>query len=108
MVNVNSTGTYSATVGSETTIVDLTANKHYDFYIDCSNLQTGESIEIRLKMKVLTGSTLKVKEFGVIAYPTTDQEVWHLPWEASAYQWRVTGKQVGGTTRDFDWIVYDS
>lgn len=108
MVNVNQTGTYAATVGSETTIVDLTANKHYDIEIDCSLLQSGESLEIRLKKKVLTGGSLLVKEKTTVAFPTTDKEIWALNWEPSAYNLRVTGKQVGGTTRNFDFIVYDS
>jgi len=108
MPNVNQDGTFASVVGSEITIVDVTANKHYDFYIDCSALASGESLELRMKMKVLTGSSLKVKEFGVITYPTTDQEVWRIPWESQPWEYQITGKQVGGTTRNFPWSLVDA
>jgi hypothetical protein len=108
MVNLNDEDVYTATVGTETVITNKTVNKHFQFEIDCRNLQSGESIELRLYKKNASGGTLMVYDLATVTFPTTDKEGWRFNWEPSIYEYQVTGKQIGGTARNFNWILYDA
>lgn len=113
MVNVNDEQDYTATVGSETAILNKTADKHYDFEIDCSVLQTGESLEIRLKKKIRAGGTLLTKEYSQVTFAMTTAgggktDLYAYNWEPSSTELEITGKQIGGTARVFKWRLYDS
>jgi len=107
MPNVNEEGTWASTVGSETTIVDKTANKSYDFYIDTTNLSTGETLTLRLKIQIISTGGLIVKELPPVT-ETATSKCWRFPWESSPYHYRVTGQQAGGSTRNFDFILLDA
>ena len=104
---VNSEGTQTATVTTEHTLADLTANKHYAADIDLSEMIAGDVVEIRLYKKTRSAGTLNLKVLGTYADVQTESSVF-VPWETPGYEWKLTLKQTVGTSRDFMWIVYEA
>lgn len=109
MPTINQQGTHIAIVGTEQVVgSELTANKHYAADIDIHLLASGDTVEIRVKKRLLATGALVVKDFGSWTWPVTDQEIVYIPWETPGSKWSVTLKQTAGTAKNFDYIIWES
>lgn len=95
-------------VGSEVVIKEMTDNKHYAAHISCKPLQSGESVEIRLYITVNAIEGETVKDMGTWTFPVTDDETCYVPWEPPGLKWKVTLKQIGGVTHNYNYIIYEA
>jgi hypothetical protein len=83
----------------------------FDAALDLGNLADGETMEVFVYEKLLSGGTLHrvyyQKYVGVQDDTTTgNSPVVYVPALTVAKEWKLSIKQTGGTGRDVDWVVY--
>lgn len=97
-------GTQAATIGVEHTLDTETTLSTYVLIVDCNAMASGDTVELRAKVKTLGGSTER------LAYIETLNDVQSSPVFLSvpiptAHSVKFTLKQTAGTGRSFDWSV---
>lgn len=107
MPSVLDDGTQSATPGTEHTLTTITSSSTCILAVDTSNLAGVEVVELRVYMKVLSTSAEVLMHRG-----TYGPGAPALPGVASVpvvspHSFRATLKQIGGSSRDFDWHVVE-
>lgn len=78
----------------------------YDGYIDLSPMQTGDTIEVRVYVKInLTGIYI---QYNIDTYTDsqTPNYLVYIPTLPSDLGWEITAKQTAGTVRTLDWRFY--
>jgi len=103
---LESSGTQSAVISTEHTLASLTSARVFTFFVDTVNMQSGDTLELRVKTKVLTGGTLRVAYFQSYsgAQNTDDLIKISVPLP-SDIQADFTLKQTAGTGRQYAWKV---
>lgn len=109
-VTAASSGTQTATVTTEHTLLDISAAGVYTLHVDAVNMVAGDVLELRVYQMVLTGGTRRVAFIGCYygAQPTDDVIKVSLPIGnelTDAGSLRFTLKQTFGTSRSFPWKV---
>jgi hypothetical protein len=102
------TGTQTATVTTEHTLVTSTVAKTLKLYVNVGALVADEYVELKQKRKVLTGdSTQVITESAIFSWLDGDlTPVVSLPAMLNGVGSAVfTLKQLNGTSRDFPWAV---
>lgn len=74
----------------------------FQFFMDVSNLANGDTIELQVLEKVLSGGTARVV-FEVTMANVQDEPVWVSPALVLMHGWTMQLKQTTGTARDFYW-----
>lgn len=107
MPTLSGSGTQLAVIGTEATLLTLTAIGTYVAFADLTNMATGDTLELRVYTKVLSSSTLNCLYYDVFTgvQPATGGLVTVSIPVPSDQQWRFTLKQIAGTGRNFDWKV---
>jgi hypothetical protein len=95
-------GTQTAVISTEHTLSTQTAAGTYVLAVDATNMVDGDVLEVRAKVKVLTGGSALQYLLGSFANAQADPVKMSLP-VPSLYSITVTLKQVAGTGRNFDW-----
>lgn len=110
---VKSSGTQTATISTEHTLLDTTADEGFifDAAIDLGNMVAGDTVEIRVYAKLLTGGTLRRVYYAIFTGTQDDEPnqkslIIYVPAMTVAKEWKMTLKQTAGTGRNFDWTVY--
>jgi hypothetical protein len=95
------------------TLLDDTSNEGevFDAALDLGNLADGETMEVFVEEKLVSGGTLHrvyyQKYVGVQDDTSTAKSpVVYLPALTVAKEWKLSIKQTDGTGRDVDWTVY--
>ena len=109
-VTAAGTGTQSATVTTEHTLLDVAAAGTYTLHVDCVNMVAGDGLELRVYQIVLTGGTRRVAYMSAFqgVQPTDDMIKISVPISnelTDSGSLRFTLKQTTGTSRNFDWKV---
>lgn len=97
--------------GTEQTLQTVTGSKYFQFSINTTPMQSGDTLEIRWLIKVNSAGTLA--RFQIETY-SGDQTIEPLsPVKASGPYWvanqaRLTLKQTAGTNRTYDWEILES
>jgi hypothetical protein len=111
--SVVDSGTQTATIGTEYTLRDETAaeGEVYDAAVDLTNMQSGDALELRLYVKLLSGGTLHRVYYAKFADAQDDESqlvhpVVYVPAMTVAKEWKLTLKQTAGTGRNYDWTIY--
>lgn len=104
---VASSGTQTATVGTEHTLVTQSSAKTCVGQVNLVNLALGETVELRVYDKTLTGDTLTPGTtlpmyFASYSHTRAEPVVQTVPIPV-AYGAVFTLKQITGTGRGFDW-----
>jgi hypothetical protein len=109
-VTAAGSGTQSATVTTEHTLLDVDAAGTYTLHVDTVNMVAGDGLELRIYQMVLTGGTRRVAY--IVAYqgvqPTDDLIKISVPISnelTDSGALRFTLKQTTGTSRNFPWKV---
>jgi len=103
-LSVAATGTQTAVISTEHTLSSRTDSKIYQLSLDTNNMVDGDIVEIKVKIKVLSGSTLATVYSGVYAHTQGQSVKYSIP-VPSTHQVDFTLKQTAGTGRNFDFEV---
>lgn len=103
-------GTQTATVTTEHTLLDVATAGVYTLHVDTVNMVAGDILELRIYQIILTSGTRRVAYIGVYygAQPTDDVIKISVPIGnelTDAGSLRFTLKQTFGTSRNFPWKV---
>ena len=109
-VTAQGSGTQSATVTTEHTLLDVAVAGTFTLHVDTVNMVAGDVVELRLYQIVLTGGTRRVAYYARFdgAQPTDDLIKISVPISnelTDAGSLRFTLKQTFGTSRNFPWKV---
>ena len=112
-VTAAGSGTQSATVTTEHTLLDIAAAGTYTLHVDLINMAAGDTLELRCYQMVLTGGTRRTCYFqnymdaqgGDDTYPRIAISVPISNELTDAGALRFTLKQTTGTSRNFPWKV---
>lgn len=102
---VAATGT-TTTDGTEQSLGISTGGGTYVFQFDTSNLQNGDTVEIRIYTKTLSGSTKKVLYNPTYTNAQGEPNKQSPPVLVSHY-FEVTIKRTAGTDRAYDWEILE-
>lgn len=103
-VSVESSGTQTATIGTEHTLASPTTAGVRQLCVDLTNLLNGETVELRINRKTLTGGTIFTWQVAVFSHLQAQPIVLSIPMP-SPYGGTFTLKQTVGTGRAFPWSV---
>lgn len=101
-VATESSGTQTATVNTEHTLATPTTAKTRVLMVDLTNLVSGDTVELRIKAKVLTGGTAGLVYLATFIGPV-GEPVAVSPPVPCPFGATLTLKQVAGTGRAYDW-----
>lgn len=104
MIQQVDNGTQVASVSTEHTLSTRTAARTYVLLVDLSNLAAGDTVEIRAKLKVLSGSSVRQAYVETFTGEQVDDVFVSIP-IPTAHSCSFTLKQTAGTGRSFDWGV---
>lgn len=101
---VESSGTQTATVGTEHTLAAPTTNKTRVLSVDLANLVTGDTVVLRIKAKVLSAGTIRKVYEATYVHAQDEPVIYSVP-IPSIHGATFTLHQTAGTGRAFDWAV---
>ena len=111
--SVSSSGTQTATIGTEHTLLDNTSSEGhvFDAAIDLRNMASGDTVEIRVYVMTLASGTLSRAYYAKYVDAQDDvanlkSSIVYVPAMTVMKEWKLTLKQTAGTGRSFDWTVY--
>lgn len=99
-------GTQTAVVGTEHTLNTTdpeTADCILQVWIDASNMQVGDYLELRIYEKVKSAGTQRLLWWSELA--NAQSELYASPSVHVRNGWKVTLKQTLGTARSYDWSL---
>lgn len=109
-VTAQGSGTQTATVTTEHTLLDVAVAGVFTLHVDTNAMVAGDALELRVYQIVLTGGTRRVAYFGgrfgdadandgiLVSEPIANELT-------DAGSLRFTLKQTTGTSRNFPWKV---
>ena len=106
-ITPESSGTQTATVGTEHSLAVLTSPKSYMLVVDMNAMVNGDEVELRAKAKVLSSGTRRLMDFNVFQHVQPEPVVVFGPFPA-AVDMEFSLKQTAGTSRAFDWAVWST
>lgn len=101
---LEASSTQTATVTTEHTLHTNTGAKVLQAVVDLSNMVNDDELEIRVKVKALSGGTARLAFYGTYKHDQGDVLAVTPP-IASPFSWELTLKQTAGTSRNYDWYV---
>jgi hypothetical protein len=109
-VTAQGSGTQTATVGTEHTLLDVAVAGTFTLHVDAVNMVALDALELRIYQKILTGGTLRVAYFQTFygAQAVDDLIKISVPISndlVEAASLRFTLKQTYGTSRLFAYKV---
>ena len=100
-------GTQTATIGTEHTLSTITAAGTYQLIVDIDNLVAGDELELRVKVKVRSGNTLKEVFHASYAHDQGNDAVTLSPPVPAPFEFVATLKQTAGTGRAYVWSIVE-
>ena len=76
----------------------------YQFFINVNKLANGDSVDIQVLEKTVSGGTQNVVYTATVSN-LQSEPVWVSPSLILYYGWQVQLKQTTGTARSFDWSI---
>ena len=109
-VTAQGSGTQTATVTTEHTLLDVAGAGTFTLHVDTVNMVAGDVLELRIYQMVLTGGTRRVAYFQAFHDAQTADDLIKISVPISneltdAGALRFTLKQTFGTSRNFPWKV---
>lgn len=104
-VSVVTSGTQTATPGTEHTLHTTATAGVYALAVDTTNLAGTETVELRAYLKVISGGSYRQAHVVTVYTGDASPAAFSLPF-ISPVDIKFTLKQVGGSSRNFDWGVW--
>ena len=106
MPSAKTQGTQTTTVPTEHTLATITDAGNYLLYVDLNAMAKGDEVEIRAKIKVLTGGTTRQVFIGHYVGAQTNLVAASIP-VSVAFEVIFTLNQTAGSSRSIPWEVID-
>jgi hypothetical protein len=103
-VTEETSGTQSATINTEHTLATITTDGVFQFVVDLTNLADGDKLELRAKVKVLSGGGSVLEDLIVLEHGQSNKVFRDIA-RMSIHEIVYTLKQTAGTGRSFPWSV---
>lgn len=97
-------GTQTATIGTEHTLSTPTTNKTRVLVVDMNNMVSGDTLELRIKSKVLSADSNQLAYLATFVGAQTQPNLYSVPVPMNNGG-QFTLKQTAGTGRAFKWAV---
>jgi hypothetical protein len=108
-VTVNTSGSQTATIGTEHTLATITTAGIYQLYVDIAALVAGDLVELRTYGKARPTDTERLLYGPFTLGPIVPgQLLIPSPAIISPHSCRFSLKQTAGTGRAFPWAVYST
>lgn len=104
MPTSSASGTQTATISTEHTLANVTTAGTFVLQVNTSNMVNGDTVELRAKVKTLTGGAEALYMIAVYTHAQFDPVKMSIP-VPSLYSLTFTLKQTAGTGRAFEWNV---
>jgi N-glycosylase/DNA lyase len=104
MPTVIASGTQTATISTEHTLATDTTNRTYVLKVDVAALALGDTVELRLYSKTLSGGTERLAYYAVYQHAQTAPAVYSVPIPEDI-SCKATLLQTTGTGRAFPWAL---
>ena len=109
-VTAQGSGTQTATVTTEHTLLDVAVAGTFTFHVDLNDMAAGDVVELRIYAILLTGGTRRVVYKETYYGPATADDMIQVSVPISneltdSGALRFTLKQTFGTSADFPWKV---
>lgn len=106
-ITQESSGSQTATIGTEHTLATVTTQKTFVLSVDCANLAAGEYVEIKVKRDVRSADTTRTLHSRIVSWleAGVTPVVSMPPVPAGGGELVCTLKQLNGTGRAFPWAV---
>jgi hypothetical protein len=106
-ISEHATGTRTAGTPPEASFTALgtspdTTDGIYQFFINCTNLANGDTIEIQVLEKVVSAGTAGIV-FEATLSNVQDEPIWVSPALTLLHGWTLQMRQTLGTARSFEW-----
>ena len=95
-VTIEASGTQTATLTTEHVLATETEAKVYVLLVDTKNLVNGETLELRVKLKVLTGSTSALVYYATYIHAQHEIVKSSIPVASPGFEIIFTLEQNGG------------
>ena len=108
-VNVNSSGSQSATINTEHTLATITTAGVYQLAVDLNNMASGSTpdiLELRVYGKARSSDTERLIACSSFIGSQSGQVLFQDIARISPHYFKVTLKQTQGTGRAYPWAVY--
>lgn len=102
------TGGVVATDGTEQTLATITTGGVFQLVVDLSNMQNGDAVEFRAKVKIRSLSSEKTVVMSTYAHAQgADGAIAITPPLPAPYQFSATIRRVSGGDRSYEWAIYE-
>jgi hypothetical protein len=108
MAAIESSGTQTATLTSEHELAAPSTLKTRVLIVDIANMVNGETLTLQMKLKVLTGGTVRTVWKSVYKHDpgaAGSPEIVQSPPLVMPFGGSITLRQDGGTGRAYDWSI---
>ena len=102
MPSVLSSGSQLTVLSTEHTLVDSTTAGTHLLAVDTNVLANGDTIELRIYSKVLTGGTARVLYMASYSHAQAEPIKFSIP-VPTIWNFKATLKQTAGSVRTFPW-----
>lgn len=106
MPTQKTSGTQSATVTTEHTLATITDAGTYILVVDCNALDDGDELELRAKVKTLSGGTTRLAYTATYIHAQEELVKISVPIPC-LHELVFTLEQAAGTGRSFPWEVVE-
>lgn len=103
-IAVLASGTQTATLTTEHTLATDVTGKTVVLVVDTANLVNGETVELKLYTKVLSGGTERLAYYATYIHVQGEPAKYSVPVPANISV-KATLEQNGGTGRAFPWAL---
>lgn len=104
MPSSKANGTQTAVIGTEHPLATVADSGTYILQVNTSNMAYGDILELRVKVKTLTGGAEALYQLGQYAHVQVDPVKVSIPC-INLYSMTCTLKQTAGTGRTFEWNI---
>jgi hypothetical protein len=109
-ITTQGSGTQTAVISTEHTLLDIAVAGSFVFEVDANAMASGDTLELRIYKKVLSGGTLRVAYMTSYTGAQSADDIYKISVPFSndlveAASCRCTLKQTAGTGRAFPWKV---
>lgn len=107
MPNLEASGTQTCVINTEHDLKESSDNKNFLFSVDLAAMQSGDTIELRMYTKILSGGTSRCiyyQSFAGAQSANGGQIAPSIPLASDIY-FKATIKQTAGTGRAYPWKV---
>lgn len=103
----HASGTQTCSVGTEHTVTGAeTEDGVFQFFADLADMAAGDTVEFRIKEKVVSGGTQRTVFTASVAHvQAADDAVWVSPSVILIHDWDFSIKQTAGVSCDIPWSI---